>query len=69
LDNKDKIFFFTAFKKESLSPSYPTTSTIETISKDIGKTKKFILHLKKKKLDNKIESDSSYFNIKSIFDK
>ncbi len=68
LENKDKIFFFTAFKKESLSPPYPTTSKVETISKDKGITKKFILHLKKKKLDNKIESDNFYFNIKSICD-
>jgi hypothetical protein len=50
LDNKDKICFFTAIEKELLSPSNPTTSTIETISKDIGKTKKFTLHLKKKKI-------------------
>ena len=48
LNYKDLIFFFTSFDKESLLPTYSSMSTIENISKDIGKTKKFIIHIKKK---------------------
>ena len=39
-------------------------STIENISKDIGKTNKFIIHIKNKSTDNN-EKDSYYFNIKA----
>ena len=45
LDNKDKIFFFTSFDKELLLPTYSSMSKFENISKDIGKTKKFIKNL------------------------
>ena len=42
-------------------------SKFENISKDIGKTKKFIIHIKKKSTDNN-EKNSYYFNIKAIYD-
>ena len=67
LNYKDLIFFFTSFDKESLLPTYSSMSTIENISKDIGKTNKFIIHIKKKSTDNN-GKDSYYFNIKAKYD-
>ncbi len=67
IDNIDKIYFFTAFDKENLLPSYSSLPTIDTISKDIGKTKKFIIQIKKKPNQN-IEMNNYYFNIRSISD-
>ena len=67
IDNKDKIYFLTAFDKENLLPSYSSLATIDTMSKDIGKTKKFIIHVKKKP-NQDIEMNNYYFNIRSISD-
>jgi hypothetical protein len=57
----------TAFDKENLLPSYSSLATIDTMSKDIGKTKKFIIHVKKKP-NQDIEMNNYYFNIRSISD-
>ncbi len=67
IDNKDKIYFLTAFDKENLLPSYSSLATIDTMSKDIGKTKKFIIHIIKKP-NQDIEMNNYYFNIRSISD-
>ncbi len=58
LDNKDKIFFFTAFDKDSLLPAYATSTSLENLNLDIGKTKKFFINVKKKK-KQKTKMDSS----------
>ncbi len=44
IDNKEKIYVLTEFDKENLLPSYSSLATIDTMSKDIGKTKIFIFH-------------------------